>query len=63
MQVVAGQTKKAIEVALRILDGEKPSDIKPSFVEVAAPIFDWRQMQRWGIAESSLPARQQSLLP
>ena len=55
MQVIAGQTKKAAEVALRILDGEKPSDIKPSFVELAAPMFDWRQMQRWGIAESNLP--------
>jgi signal transduction histidine kinase len=56
MQVVAGQTKKAAEVALRILAGEKPGDIKPSFVEVAAPMFDWRQMHRWGIAESNLPA-------
>jgi len=55
MQMIAGQTKKAAEVALRILDGEKPADIKPSFVELAAPVFDWRQMQRWGIAESSLP--------
>jgi signal transduction histidine kinase len=55
MQVVAKQTKKAAEVALRILDGEKPGDIKTPFVEVAAPMFDWRQMQRWGIAESSLP--------
>ena len=55
MQVVAGQTKKAAEVALRILDGENVADIKPSFVELAAPMFDWRQMQRWGIAESSLP--------
>jgi signal transduction histidine kinase len=56
MQVVAGQTKKAAEVALRILAGEKPGDIKPSFVEVAAPMFDWRQMHRWRIAESNLPA-------
>jgi signal transduction histidine kinase len=55
MQMIAGQTKKAAEVALRILDGEKPSDIKPSFVELAAPVFDWRQMQRWGIAENNLP--------
>ena len=55
MQIVAGQTKKAAEVALRILDGEKPGDIKPSFVELAAPMFDWRQMQRWGISESNLP--------
>src|SRR6478752_930811 len=56
MQLISGQTKKAAEVALRILDGEKPGDIKPSFVEVAAPMFDWRQMHRWGIAESNLPA-------
>ena len=55
MQVVAGQTKKAAEVALRILDGEKVGDIKPTFVEVAAPMFDWRQLQRWGISESNLP--------
>jgi signal transduction histidine kinase len=55
MQVVAGQSKKAAEVALRILDGEKVGDIKPTFVEVAAPMFDWRQLQRWGISESSLP--------
>ena len=51
----SGQSKKAAEVALRILDGEKPGDIKPSFVELAAPMFDWRQMQRWGISESNLP--------
>jgi hypothetical protein len=55
MQMIAGQSKKAAEVAIRILDGEKPGDIKPSFVELAAPMFDWRQMQRWGISESSLP--------
>ena len=55
MQLISGQTKKAAEVALRILDGERVSDIKPSFAELAAPMFDWRQMQRWGIAESSLP--------
>src|SRR4029077_18937735 len=55
MQVVAGQSKKAAEVALRILDGEKVGDIKPTFVEVAAPMFDWRQLQRWNISESNLP--------
>ena len=55
MQIVARQSKKAAEVALRILDGENVGDIKPTFVELAAPMFDWRQMQRWGIAESNLP--------
>ena len=51
----AAHEEKAAEVAIRILDGEKVGDIKPSFVELAAPMFDWRQMQRWGISESSLP--------
>ncbi|CUT11099.1 Osmosensitive K channel histidine kinase KdpD EC 273 [Bradyrhizobium sp.] len=55
MQLVARQSKQAAEVALRILGGENVADIKPTFVPLAAPMFDWRQMQRWGIAESSLP--------
>jgi signal transduction histidine kinase len=42
-------------VAVRILNGEKAGDIKTSPTGFAAPIFDWRQMQRWGIAESNLP--------
>ena len=42
-------------VAIRILNGEKAGDIKTPPIGFAAPIFDWRQMQRWGIAESSLP--------
>jgi signal transduction histidine kinase/ABC-type uncharacterized transport system substrate-binding protein len=42
-------------VAIRILNGEKAGDIKTPPTRFAAPIFDWRQLQRWGIAESSLP--------
>jgi signal transduction histidine kinase len=42
-------------VAIRILNGERAGDIKTPATGFAAPIFDWRQMQRWGIAESSLP--------
>jgi signal transduction histidine kinase len=44
-------------VAIRILNGEKAGDIKTPPSGFAAPIFDWRQMQRWGISESNLPAR------
>ena len=55
MHSVVEQSMKAADVALRILDGEKVGDIKPSFIGVASPIFDWRQLQRWGIAESNLP--------
>ncbi len=55
MHSVVEQSTRAAEVALRILNGEKVGDIKPSFVDVAPPIFDWRQMQRWGISDSNLP--------
>jgi signal transduction histidine kinase/ABC-type uncharacterized transport system substrate-binding protein len=41
--------------ALRLLNGEKASDIKIPPSPFAPPKFDWRQMQRWGISESSLP--------
>lgn len=55
MQSVAQLSKEAAAIALRILNGEKAGDIKPLFVPLASPIFDGRQMQRWRIAESSLP--------
>jgi signal transduction histidine kinase len=42
-------------VAIRILNGEKAGDINTPPTRFAAPIFDWRQMRRWGIAESNLP--------
>ena len=41
--------------AVRILNGEKAGDIKIPASPFASPKFDWRQMQRWGISESSLP--------
>jgi signal transduction histidine kinase len=51
--IAAGQ--KTAEVAIRILGGEKPTDIKVPPVGFGAPKFDWREMQRWGISENSLP--------
>jgi len=42
-------------VAVRILGGEKPADIKTTPIGFAPPKFDWREMQRWGISESVLP--------
>jgi len=42
-------------VANRILSGERAGDIKTRPIEFAAPRFDWRQLQRFGISESNLP--------
>ena len=39
-----------------ILDGEKAGDIKNLPINFASPKFDWRQMQRWEISSSVLPA-------
>jgi signal transduction histidine kinase len=41
--------------AIRILNGEKASDVKIPPTQFELPRFDWRQMQRFGISDSNLP--------
>lgn len=53
---VADISRLTATIAIRILGGEKPKDLRPAPVRYAAPKFDWRQMQRWGISESNLPS-------
>jgi len=52
---VADRSQIAAGVALRILGGERPRDIKVQPIGFGIPKFDWREMQRWGISVSSLP--------
>jgi len=52
---IAETSRQTAAVSIRILAGEKPADMKIKPVEFAAPMFDWREMQRWGISESRLP--------
>ena len=54
--LVADSSRQTAAVAVRILGGEKPGEIKTPPVQFASPVFDWREMQRWGISESRLPA-------
>ena len=42
------------EIALRVLNGEKPQGI-PITTPPNPYIFDWRALQRWGLSEASLP--------
>ena len=52
----AGIGRVAARFALRILDGENASDIPiTNSEEILTPVFDWRQLQRWGISENRLP--------
>ena len=39
----------------RILDGASVAAIPVSVGEFTKPVFDWRQLSRWGIGEASLP--------
>jgi signal transduction histidine kinase len=46
--------KDAARLAMRILAGERTEDVAPVTRE-AKPLFNWNQMQRWNVSESSLP--------
>jgi len=48
--------RQAAGVAVRILGGEAPGSIKIAPIGFATPKFDWRELQRWNISESRLPA-------
>jgi signal transduction histidine kinase len=52
--LVADTSRQTASVAIRILGGEKPSETRTPPVQFASPMFDWREMQRWGISESRL---------
>jgi PAS domain-containing protein len=44
------------ELTLRVLGGEKPDDIPVVEVDGNVDEVDWRQLRRWGISESRVPA-------
>jgi signal transduction histidine kinase len=46
--------EEVAKVTLRILDGEHAAEIRPVYGGVKL-IFNWQQMQRWNVSESSLP--------
>jgi ABC-type uncharacterized transport system substrate-binding protein len=47
--------KAAGQLAARILNGESASGIPVTSDSSTKPIFDWRQLQRFGISEAALP--------
>ena len=50
----------AARAVRQILNGTKPRDI-PRLDAPIVPMFDWRELRRWGIDEASLPAGSQVL--
>ena len=45
---------KLAEITLRVVNGARPAEI-PVELAPEVPMFDWRQLQRWGIREDLLP--------
>ena len=53
---VEEQGRRAGEITIRVLRGERPGDIPFTGTEMNRYVFDWRQLRRWGIREQNLPA-------
>jgi C4-dicarboxylate-specific signal transduction histidine kinase len=48
--------RQAAAMGLQILHGTRPASMSVAEPAAYAPMFDWRQLQRWGLDESQLPA-------
>ena len=53
--------KEAANSSLRILDGENLANMPVTAGNVLQPMFDWRQLRRWGVEEWRLPQGSQIL--
>ena len=56
MTSVDDLSRSTADVAIRILNGERPQRIRVPPQLPAPPVFDWRELQKWGIDERRLPA-------
>jgi signal transduction histidine kinase/ABC-type uncharacterized transport system substrate-binding protein len=48
-------SRKTAEVAVQILGGASPGDIKTPPQKLGEPEFDWRELRRWGVQQTDLP--------
>ena len=54
LSITEARVTRIAEIALRVANGERAQDI-PVESAPAVPMFDWRELQRWGISEDRLP--------
>ena len=52
----AAQVRAVADVALRVLRGEAADSVALSHPDLNQHQIDWRQLRRWGLSESRLPA-------
>jgi len=56
MMSIGGLARNTADVASQILNGAAPATLRTRAQSPGEPTFDWRELQRWGIPESRLPA-------
>src|SRR5215213_5458141 len=56
MYSVEYMSRQTAKIAVRVMAGEKPEEIKVEPSGFARPKYDWREMVRWGISEHQLPS-------
>jgi signal transduction histidine kinase len=52
---IEAASERAADASLRILSGTSPALIQIPVQQPGPPIFDWRELQRWGVDEARLP--------
>jgi signal transduction histidine kinase len=55
MMPIDDLARSTADVAIRLLNGAPPRSINVPIQKPSQAIFDWRELQRWGISESRLP--------
>ena len=56
MMSIDDLSRNTADVAIRLLNGVPPSSINVPPQLPGRPMFDWRELRRWGVAESRLPS-------
>jgi signal transduction histidine kinase len=56
LMAIDNLSRRTADVAVRLLNGAAPKSISVPLQLPGQPIFDWRELERWGIPESRLPA-------
>ena len=52
---VSELSRRCVEAAVGVLEGEPPIAHRSPPVGPGPPVFDWRELRRWGIPQSRLP--------
>lgn len=53
---LTAMSRTAAASATTMLRGQSPDSIKVAVTEFGTPVYDWRELERWGISEAALPS-------